>query len=62
MTKHLVYYKSVMLIICVCSNYNNSVTFKCIAVNISERKSGTERPKKRKKQELVYFSTARGCN
>ena len=34
----------------------------CIAVNISERKSGTERTKKRKKRELVCFPTARGRN
>ena len=33
-----------------------------IAVNISERKSGTERTKKRKKRELVCFPTARGRN
>ena len=33
-----------------------------IGVNISERKSGTERTKKRKKRELVFFSTARGRN
>ena len=33
-----------------------------IGVNISERKSGTERTKKRKKRELVCFPTARGCN
>ena len=32
-----------------------------IGVNISERKSGTERPKKRKKRELVCFPTARGA-
>ena len=31
-----------------------------VGVNISERKSGTERTKRRKKQELV-FSTARGA-
>ena len=31
-----------------------------IGVNISERKSGTERTKKRKKRELVCFPTARG--
>ena len=33
-----------------------------IAVNTSERKSGTERTKKRKKRELVCFPTARGRN
>ena len=33
-----------------------------IGVNISERKSGTERTKKHKKRELVFVSTARGCN
>ena len=33
-----------------------------IGVNISERKSGTEPKKKRKKRELVCFPTARGCN
>ena len=33
-----------------------------IGVNISERKSGTERTKKRKKRELVCFPTARGSN
>ena len=32
----------------------------CIGVNISERKSRTERTKKRKKRELVFF-TARGA-
>ena len=31
-----------------------------IAVNISERKSGIERTKKRKKRELVCFPTATG--
>ena len=31
-----------------------------IVVNISERKSGTERTKKRKKRELVFSPTARG--
>ena len=31
-----------------------------IGVNISERKSGTKRTKKRKKREFVFFSTARG--
>ena len=35
-------------------------TYLSIAVNISERKTGTERTKKRKKWELVYFFTARG--
>ena len=33
-----------------------------IGVNISERKSGTERTKKHKKRELVFFPAARGCN
>ena len=33
-----------------------------IGVNISERKSETERTKKRKKRELVCFPTARGRN
>ena len=33
----------------------------CIGVNINERKSGTERTKKRKKRELVFFPTARGA-
>ena len=33
-----------------------------IGVNISERKIGTERTKKRKKRELVCFPTARGRN
>ena len=33
-----------------------------IGVNISERKSGTERKKKRKKRELVCFPTDRGRN
>ena len=33
-----------------------------IGVNISERKSGTEWTKKRKKRELVCFPTARGRN
>ena len=33
-----------------------------IGVNISERKSGTERTKKRKKRELICFPTARGRN
>ena len=33
-----------------------------IGVNISERKSGTERTKKRKKREFVCFPTARGRN
>ena len=31
-----------------------------IGVNISERKSGTERPKKRKKREFVFFSPPSG--
>ena len=31
-----------------------------IGVNISEQKSGTERTKKRKKQELVIFSRRQG--
>ena len=30
------------------------------AVDISERKSGTERMKKRKKRDLVFFSPSRG--
>ena len=34
---------------------------RCMGVNISERKSGTERTKKRKKRELVCFLTARGA-
>ena len=33
-----------------------------IGVNIRERKSGTERTKKRKKRELGFCSTARGHN
>ena len=33
-----------------------------VGVNISERKSGTERTKKRKKRELVCFPTSRGRN
>ena len=33
-----------------------------IGVNISERKSGTERTKKRKNRQLVFFSTTRGRN
>ena len=32
-----------------------------IAVNISERKSGTERTKKRKKRELVFFPPPGGA-
>ena len=38
------------------------MTNRFIGVNISERKSGTERTKKRKKRELVCFPTARGRN
>ena len=34
---------------------------KCIGVNISERKSGTERPKKRKKLEFVFFPQRQGA-
>ena len=33
-----------------------------IGVNISERKSGTERTKKRKKRELIYFPNHQGGN
>ena len=33
-----------------------------IGVNISERKSGTERTKKQKKLEFVFFPTTRGRN
>ena len=33
-----------------------------IGVNMSERKSGTERTKKRKKRELVFFSPPVGAN
>ena len=32
-----------------------------IGVNISERKSGTDRTKKRKKRELVFFSHHQGA-
>ena len=32
-----------------------------IGVNISERKSGTERTKKRKKRELVFFPSPGGA-
>ena len=35
---------------------------KITGVNMSARKSGTERTKKRKKRELVFFPTARGRN
>ena len=34
---------------------------KCIGVNISEQKSGTERTKKRKKRELVLFTPPGGA-
>ena len=37
------------------------ITPQAIGVDISERKSGTERTKKRKKLELVFFTT-RGRN
>ena len=33
----------------------------CIGVNSSERKRGTERTKKRKKRELVFFSPPGGA-
>ena len=33
-----------------------------VGVNISERKSGTERTKKHKKRELVCYTTASGRN
>ena len=35
--------------------------FASIGVNISERKSGIERTKKRKKRELVYFPPPGGA-
>ena len=41
---------------------SDCILVQTIAVNISERKSGTERTKKRKKRELVCFPTARGRN
>ena len=36
-------------------------TYDTIGVNISERKSGTEQTKQRKKLELVFFPTAKGA-
>ena len=36
-------------------------TIHCIGVNISGRKSGTERTKKRKKLEFGIFPSARGA-
>ena len=44
------------------SRYSNAAKHYCIGVNISERKSGTERKKKREKREVVCFPTARGRN
>ena len=46
---------------CMHAHFNRRGTH-LIGVNISERKSGTERTKKRKKRELVFFLTTRGCN
>ena len=60
-----------LLIVVDCGVINNSIFFINITlytfeissrgVNISERKSGTERTKKRKKGELVCFSHRQGA-
>ena len=44
------------------SLWMENVSERFIGVNVSERKSGTERTKKRKKREFVFFPTTRGRN
>ena len=43
-------------------NQQNRMGNVCLGVNISERKSGTEPTKKRKKRELVGFPPPGGAN
>ena len=54
-TRHMLIFKSPSVI----DSFNTYI--QPVGVNISERKSGTEQPKKRKKRELVFFPPLGGA-